>query len=381
MTSNKQNNDVTQICALMLDPYDVSPGQRFRIEQWEPFLKKENITVDYFSFTDDKLREVIYKEGHLAAKIKELLKANLRRVGHTLKAKNYDAVFLYRAASMLGPAWIEKFLRWRKIPIIFDFDDAIFLPDTSKANKKFAWAKFSGSKTADICRLSTSVTVGNSYLADYAKKYNEQVFVVPTSIDTEKYQPIAKKDSGASRVVVGWTGSSTSQYHLEEFEPVLVELLKERDVEIRVVSNREPSFTKVPYIWRSWSAETEVEEIAQIDIGIMPTPDDEWSRGKCALKALQYMALGIPAICTDMGANRDVVKHGENGFLAKSNEEWLTAFKTLIDDASLRRKLGDEARKTVVENYSMERCAELFSDAVKATLQNKNNKKVLSANV
>lgn len=380
MTSN-QENKTTHICALMLDPYDVSPGQRFRIEQWEPFLKQDNITIDYFSFTDDKLREVIYKEGHLGAKIKELFKANLRRVGHALRAKNYDAVFLYRAASMVGPAWIEKFLRWREIPIIFDFDDAIFFTDTAKANRRFAWAKFSGSKTADICRLSTSVTVGNSYLADYAKKHNEQVFVVPTSIDTNKYQPTAKKNSSNSRVVVGWTGSSTSQYHLEQFEQVLAELLKERDVEIRVVSNREPVFTKVPFVWRSWSAETEVEEIAQIDIGIMPTPDDEWSRGKCALKALQYMSLGIPAICTDMGANRDVVKNGENGFLAKTNEEWLTAFKCLIDDAALRRKLGDAARKTVVEDYSMERCAELFTAAVKATLLNKTNKKVLSKNV
>lgn len=376
----KTNPKEIKICALMLDPYDVSPGQRFRIEQWEPFLKKENITIDYFSFTDDKLRDVIYKEGHLAAKIKELLKANLRRLKHTLKAKNYDAVFLYRAASMVGPAWMEKLLRWRDVPIIFDFDDAIFFTDTSKANKRFAWAKFSG-KTADICRLSTSVTVGNSYLADYAKKYNKQVFVVPTSIDTDKYQPAAKKRSDRARVVVGWTGSSTSQYHLEEFEPVLAELLKERDVEIRVVSNREPTFTTVPFVWRAWSAETEVEEIAQIDIGIMPTPDDEWSRGKCALKALQYMSLGIPAICTDMGANRDVVKNGVNGFLAKSSEEWLTAFKALIDDPLLRRKLGDEARRTVVENYSMESCAALFSEAVKATVQNKNNKKVLSANV
>lgn len=377
MVFNKQNNDVIRLCALMLEPYDVCPGQRFRIEQWEPFLEKENISIDYFSFMDNKLREVIYKEGHLATKIRELLKANLRRVGHTLKAKNYDAVFLYRAASMVGPAWLEKSLRWRKIPVIFDFDDAIFFTDTSKANRKFAWAKFSG-KTADICRLSTTVTVGNSYLAGYAKKFNEQVFIVPTSIDTEKYQPVDKKLSDSSRVVVGWTGSSTSQYHLEAFEPVLAELLKERDIEIRIISNREPTFTQIPYVWRSWSPETEVEEIAQIDIGIMPTPDDEWSRGKCALKALQYMALGIPAICSDMGANRDIIQHGENGFLAKSDKEWITAFNTLIDDASLRRKLGNEARKTVVENYSMQHCAELFSEAVKATLQNK--KKVLSAN-
>ena len=120
-------------------------------------------------------------------------------------------------------------------------------------------------------------------------------------------------------------------------------------------------FETIPYEWRSWSPEKEVEEVAQIDIGIMPTPDDDWARGKCALKALQYMALGIPAVCSDVGANRDVVKHGENGFLAKTNEDWLESLKKLVDDEKLRKQLGDEARRTVVENYSMEKCAENFA--------------------
>lgn len=353
----------------MLDPYDRTPGQRFRIEQWEPYLKNQGITIDYFPFTDDKLTEVIYKEGHIPGKIKELTKANIRRLNHIFGANNYDAVFLYRAASMIGPAWMEKILKWRKIPVIFDFDDAIFLTDTSKANRRFGWAKFSG-KTADICRLSSAITVGNEFLADYAGKYNENVTVVPTSIDTDKYQPLEKTETNG-RVKVGWTGSSTSQYHLEMFEPVLEKLLKERDVEIRVISNREPSFKEIDYEWRSWSAETEIEEISQIDIGIMPTPDDDWTRGKCALKALQYMSLGIPAVCSDVGANREVVKHGKNGFLAKTPDEWLESFKKLIDDKSLRKQLGNEARKTVVENYSMKICAQKFGQVVLETVNNK----------
>lgn len=366
------NKKEISVCALMLDPYDTSPGQRFRIEQWEPYLNQDGITTDYFSFTDDALRGVIYQEGKVAAKITELAKATVRRINHVLKASKYDAVFLYRAASMVGPAFLEKFMRMRGYPIIFDFDDAIFMTDVSKANKKFAWAKFSG-KTDEICRLSTSITVGNSYLAEYAEQFNENVYVVPTSIDTNRYQPREKKTRTDGKTVVGWTGSSTSQYHLEEFEPVLAELLKKRDdVEIRVVSNREPSFKTIPYVWRSWAAETEVEEISQIDIGIMPTPDDEWSRGKCALKALQYMSLGIPAVCTDMGANRDVVKHGENGFLAKTSEQWLNCFDALIDDGVLRKRLGDEARRTVVENYSMEKCGKMFAEVIRKTVENKN---------
>lgn len=361
--------DCISICALMPDPYDTTPSQRFRIEQWEPFLKEKNIRLDYYSFADQKLREVIYQDGHIPAKVKELFKANLRRIKQILKAKNYDVVFLHRAASMIGPAWLEKYLQLHKTPLIFDFDDAIFMADVSDANKRFAWAKFSG-KTADICRYSTSITVGNSYLAEYAQKYNDNVYIVPTSIDTIRYQPTGKAVDKNGRVVIGWTGSSTSQYHLEAFEPVLAELIKKRgkDIEIRVVSNREPDFKTIPYTWRAWSPETEVKEIAEIDIGIMPTPDDEWSRGKCALKALQYMSLGIPAICTDMGANRDVINHGENGFLAKTKEQWLDYFETLIDNTELRLKLGKGARKTVVEHYSMKKCAELFANVVEKTL-------------
>lgn len=359
-----------KVCALMPDPYDTTPSQRFRIEQWEPYLKQKNIKIDYHSFSDQRLREVIYQNGQITNKIVELLRANLRRIKQVLKAKKYDAVFLHRAASMIGPAWFEKYLQLSGVPIIFDFDDSIFMTDVSDANKRFAWAKFSG-KTADICKYSKSITVGNSFLAEYARKYNDNVYIVPTSIDTSRYQPREKTNKENKRTVIGWTGSSTSQYHLEAFEPVLAELIKNRseDIEIRVISNREPSFQKIPYTWRTWSAETEVEEISEIDVGIMPTPDDEWSRGKCALKALQYMSLEIPAICTDMGANRDVINHGENGFLAKTSEQWLSYFEILIDDMDLRLKLGKKARETVVNHYSMEKCAELFAEVVEKTLE------------
>lgn len=371
-TVDASMQDEIKICALMLDPYDTSPGQRFRIEQWESFLKKENITIDYFSFTDESLRNVIYKEGHLATKIKELAKANLRRIKDVFKASSYDAVFLYRAASMIGPAWLEKFLTLRGIPIIFDFDDAIFMTDTSKANKKFGWLKFSR-KTDDICRLSTSITVGNSYLAEYAKKYNDNVFVIPTSIDTNRYQPIANRPKENNRVIIGWTGSSTSQYHLEAFESVLAELIKRRgnDVEIRVISDREPSFTTIPYVWRSWSPKTEVNDTLEFDLGIMPLPDDEWSRGKCAAKALICMSLGIPTICSDVGANREVIENCKNGFLAKTTEDWLKYFDVLINDVELRKSLGKEARETVVKSYSMEKCAELFAKVVRRTIEKK----------
>lgn len=350
----------------MLDPFDTMPGQRFRLEQWQPYLKDENIFVDYFAFTDEKLRKVLYKKGHYAAKSLGMLRAMTRRFGQILKSSDYDLVYLYRTASMIGPAWLEKILSFRNVPIIYDFDDAIFLENTSKANKRFGWAKFAG-KTADICRLSTSVTVGNSYLAEYAKKYNDNVYIIPTSIDTTKYKPAQSKDN--KRVIVGWTGSSTSQYHLEKFEPVLEKVIKDLDVELRVISDRQPDFKNLSSKWLPWSAEKEVEITSQFDIGIMPIPDDDWSKGKCAAKALQYMALEIPAVCSDVGANRDVINQGINGFLVETPEEWKSALSKLATDETLRRKMGVEARKTVVENYSMKKCAGLFAQAVNETLE------------
>lgn len=373
MSSIKKPEKIIRVCALMLDPYDTTPGQRFRIEQWEPHLKQNGIVIDHFSFTDEDLRKVLYREGHYAAKVKGMAKAFFRRIGHIFKSSEYDVIYLYRTATMVGPPWLERILKRRKTPFILDFDDAIFITHTSKANARFGWLKFAG-KTAEICSLSDTVTVGNSFLADYAGKYNDNVYVVPTGIDTSKYRLPPPKDKKDEPIIIGWTGSSTSQYQLEDFEPVLAELHKKRgdDIEIRVISDREPAFETVPYVWRAWSSEKEVEETAKIDIGIMPIRDDDWSRGKCAAKALQYMSLGIPAVCSDVGANRDVINHGENGFLAKTPEEWLNFLEKLIDDSRLRAELGAAGRETIVESYSMIKCAELFEQAVRDTVRIKN---------
>jgi glycosyltransferase involved in cell wall biosynthesis len=366
MDGKNTNRREIRICALMLDPYDTMPGQRFRLEQWEPYLKDEGIVIDYFPFSDEKLRNVIYRPGHFAAKAAGMMRATMRRLNQIFKASKYDAVYLYRTASMIGPAWLEKLLSKQKVPIIFDFDDAIFLPNTSKANERFGWLKFA-EKTADICRLSTCVVVGNSYLADYAKKYNDNFHIIPTSIDTNKYQPSRSKENG--KIILGWTGSSTSQYHLESFEPTLEKIIKDLDVELRVISDRPPDFKTLSCNWQAWSAEKEVEITSQFDIGIMPIPDDAWSKGKCAAKALQYMALETPAVCSDVGANREVIEQGVNGFLAESEEEWANALEILVKDDSLRKKMGVEARKTVVERYSMTKCAKLFAEVVRNNLE------------
>ena len=355
------------VCALLPYPEGKVPGQRYRIEQWAPYLRDAGISVDFLPFADVELAELLYEPGRVIAKCMRMAAAFARRVGHLAKIRGYDAVLIYRCACLAGPAVIERLISLLQKPVIYDFDDSIFVLHTAEANGRFGWLKFPG-KTASICRLSNHVVVGNSFLADYTRKYNRRVTIIPTSVDTARYQPV-KKTGSAGPVVVGWTGSSTSQTYLEMFAPVLRELVARRHIELHVISDRRPLLPGVQHIWRRWSADTETQDLSALDIGIMPMPDDAWSRGKCSLKALQYMAMGIPAVCSRVGTNPEVIKQGENGFLAATPEEWLGRLESLVDDPTLRRKLGQEARRTVEERYSMERSAGLFARVVRETVE------------
>jgi len=359
------SNDSSHIsvCALVPYPVDTTPSQRYRIEQWTPYLKKQGIDVELISFVDQGLMELLHKPGHRAAKAFGNAARFGRRIVDAIKTRRYDAVLIHRAACIAGPALLERLVVLLGRPLIYDFDDAIFNLHTTEANRGFAWLKFPG-KTATICRVSKHVVVGNAWLARYARQFNPRVTVIPTSIDTDHYRP-ERKTGPNGRVVVGWTGSSTSQTHLEMFAPLLRELTTRHDVELRVISDREPVLPGVNYVWRPWSANAEVDDLSHFDIGIMPMPDDEWSRGKCAAKALQYMGMGIPTICSAVGANCDVIRHGENGLLATTTSEWMTSLESLVGDAALRERLGMRGRRTVEERYSMRFSAELFARVVR----------------
>lgn len=367
---NKTAKKSIKLCALVLYPYDTAPGQRFRIEQWEPFLNGKGITIDYYSFADPKLIATMPRAGNFVGKVFGLVSASFRRFTQLLQLSKYDAIYLYRAAAMVGPAFFERIIKLIGKPVIYDFDDAIFLTHTATTNRLFGWAKFAG-KTASLCRISDAVTVGNSFLAKYAEQFSKNVSIVPSSVDTTKYVPPAQAGV-RKKTIVGWTGSSTSQTYLEHFNPMLEKVFAgSNNVELHVHSDREPNLPGTPFVWHPWSPDNEVETISNFDIGLMPMPDDNWSKGKCAMKALLYMSLGIPAICSDIGANREVITHGKNGLLCTSNEEWIVAINSLIEDSVLRKELGDEGRRTVEEKYSAEHCASLFADAVFSMLERK----------
>jgi glycosyltransferase involved in cell wall biosynthesis len=288
-----------------------------------------------------------YRPGHLSAKALSILGGCARRVSELLRARRYDAAFVYREAALLGPPWIEALLA-RRAPIVFDFDDAIYLPSNSGANPLARWLKAKG-KAAAICRLASVTTVGNDHLAEFARQHCRSVTVVPTTIDTASYTVVP---SGTKPwPVVGWSGSVTTAEYLLGLAPALRRLAETIDFELRVIG-ADVSIEGVRVQCLPWRAASEVEDLRPLDVGLMPLTDDEWSRGKCALKALQYMALGIPPVVSPVGANMTVVQDGVNGYHASNDAEWVDRITRLLRDPELRRRLGTAARRTVEETYS-----------------------------
>lgn len=359
-------SDMLSVLALVPYPLGTTPSQRFRLEQWAPLLERDHaIRVEWAPFADHRLASLLTRPGHLAAKSGRMVLAGLGRIPVLARARRHDLVLVHRAALLVGPAWLERLLAWSGRPFVFDFDDAIWLRHTSGANPLFDRLKFPG-KTAALCRLASLVVAGSEHLAAYARGHNERVAVVPTSIDISAY--VVRPRPPRARVVVGWTGSATSLTHLEAFAGVLRTIVARRPVEVRVLSTREPVLPGVPVVFRHWTPENEIEEIGAFDIGIKPLPDDEWAWGKCPMKELQYMALGVPAVCSAVGGTREAVRNGENGFQVRSLDEWIARLTQLVDDPALRARLGAEGRRTVEERYSAPASAAVLARALRTVV-------------
>ena len=351
-----------RVLALVPYPADRAPGQRYRIEQWAPLLRRAGVKVTLSPFLSRRGMDLLYEPGHVAAKAQEVLRGYLKRLAEVLLPSSADVIFVYREAALLGPAWIEWLLSLRR-PLVFDFDDAIYLADTSQAN---AWSRRLKpvTKVDTICRIARHVTVGNEFLAGFAKDRARAVTVVPSTIDTDVYQiqPRAR-----NRIpVIGWTGSITTVPYLMALAPALRRLREKQEFELHVIgANIDIAGLTVRCL--PWRGETEPDDLRALDVGLMPLSDDQWSRGKCGMKALQYMALGIPPVVSPVGVNMTIVRDGVNGFYAQAEEEWIDRIALLLEDEPLRRGLGQEAQRTVEESYSARahapRVARIFAEA------------------
>jgi glycosyltransferase involved in cell wall biosynthesis len=205
------------------------------------------------------------------------------------------------------------------------------------------------------------VFAGNQYLADYAAQFNKNIVIVPTTIDTEIYVP-KKKGTSPQTICIGWSGSFSTIQHFAIAIPAL-KRIKEKfgsKVVFRIIGDANYYCKELETQGMAWIAETELEDLSEIDIGIMPLPDDQWSKGKCGLKGLQYMALGIPTLMSPVGVNTEIIQHGVNGYLPGSEDEWVDILSKLTENEDCRSRIGDAGRQTVIEKYSVEAWKEKY---------------------
>ncbi len=356
--------------ALVSKAAGLAPGQRFRLEQWAPRLAADHgITIDFVPFESPRLTELLHQPGQRPQKAAWVLYDFARRLGPVLRSRRYDGVIVFREAALIGPAIYERLVHRLGVPMFFDFDDAIWHPSQlSKANGVFSKLHFFG-KTSTICRLSSGVLAGNEYLAAYARKVSSNVFVIPTSIDLARY-PELPEAADDSRTIVIWSGSTSTLVHFEHAREALEKLARIRPITVKVICNEPPGrpIAGAENVFVRWSEKNEAQEIGASHIGIMPLPDDSYSRGKCGLKALQFMATGRPVVTAPVGMNKDLVRSGDNGILATTTDEWVAALDQLASSRELRARIGGAGRRTVEAEYSATVVAERFARAVRQTL-------------
>jgi glycosyltransferase involved in cell wall biosynthesis len=329
------------------------PSQRFRYEQYVDYLAEHGFRTTFAPILRPGDYAIVYGDRHYARKGVIAAQELVRRSRHLRRLSEYDIVFVQREAVQLGTGWFERSVSRSRAKLVFDFDDAIWLQNASDANRRLAWLK-NPAKTAELISMADLVLAGNAYLADYASKFSNAVEIVPTTIDTDAYGRHHPPPSG-NAICIGWSGSITTIQHFDLMLPVF-RRLRERygdAVRFKVIGDGRYREEELGIQGRDWAAATEVRDLSDFDIGVMPLPDDEWARGKCGLKGLQYMALEIPTIMSPVGVNSDIIEDGRNGFLAADEDEWFTKITNLIESAELRRALGTEARRTVEERYSV----------------------------
>lgn len=355
-------------------PYPTEgPSNRFRVEQYLPYLKERGIVYSLRPFWGSRVYKILYEHGHYLKKTYYFIKGIVGRIKDVMNLRDYDLVFVHREACSIGGAFFEKIASARK-PMIYDFDDSVFLPTYSSANRIARLLKMPR-KIAQIVRMSCSVIAGNNYLRGYAAQYNGNVAVLPTPIDTNRYSPARNAAGDKHKVVIGWIGSYTNNQYLGIVRNALLELVRKygSSIEVRLIGCRRDFLNAPGVTCRNWSLSSEISDLQGFDIGIMPIWDDDWTRGKCAFKIVQYMSVGASVVASPVGLNKEIVRDGVNGFLAADEKEWLEKLCLLIDNPAIRQRFALEGRATIEREYSLKVMAPKFISILEKAYADKRN--------
>ena len=357
MPTTFKNKKIYVICPV---PQGEAAGQRLKYEQYFQSWRDNGYEIQVSSFMDAELWGVVYTEGNNIKKFLGVFKGYLRRFVDLFLFNKFDIVYVFMWGTPFGSSLYERMLRLLSYKVIYDIEDNVMMEQSSALNPITRFLRGSG-KTKYLIKTADHVITSSPFLNDYALELNQkdQATFISSSIDTNRFIPV-NKYTNESIPVVGWTGTFSSKEYLDLLAPVFLELAKRIKFKLRVIGNFEYSIPGVDLEVIQWTKEKEVTDLQGIDIGLYPLPQNKWVLGKSGLKALQYMAFGLPTVATNVGTTPKIIQHMDNGILVEKENEWIEALEILIQKPELRKKLGNNARQTVLLSYSTDVIGELY---------------------
>ena len=363
---------------LVICPYPpgVAAAQRLKFEQYYDDWRAAGWEVDVAPFMDLGLWRVLFERGHVGAKSFAVAKGYARRARDLIRLRSYDLVYCHMFVTPLGTSLAERTIRGLARKLVYDVEDNVMAHvagldrfGSDHPNRLLRFLRGPG-KYRFLVREADHVVTSSPALNARCKAINRHAAAtyISSSVDADRFQP-ANRYGNDAIVTIGWTGTFSSRPYLDLLRGVLQKLAKERRFRLRVIGNFDYELPGVELDVVRWTADREIEDLRAMDIGLYPLPADEWVSGKSGLKAIQYMMMGLPCVATDVGTTPLIIRDGENGLLVRTEEDWLVALKRLLDDADLRRRLGEAARADAVAKYSTKAIAAQYRRVLESVME------------
>ncbi|MEO7277582.1 MAG: glycosyltransferase [Sphingomicrobium sp.] len=349
---------------LVLCPYPigVAAGQRLKFEQYYDDWRAHGWEVTISPFMTRDMWDIAFDRGHLGRKLVGLIVGTGRRLRDLFRIGRYDLIYSFMYLTPVGTTGLERIGRRAAKKLIYDVEDNVLGGaagiGATNPNRVLRLLRGAG-KYRYLAREADHIITSSPALNDVCRQINRHgaCTYISSSIDAARFQP-ANDYSEDRTLTIGWTGTFSSRPFLDLIAPMLQRLASKRDFKLRVIGNFDFALPGVDLEVIRWTAEREVADLQAIDIGLYPLPiDDDWVSGKSGLKAITYMMMGLPCVATAVGTTPLIIRDGENGLLVRTEGEWIDALRRLLDDPGLRRRLGEQARRDAVENYSTDAIA------------------------
>lgn len=340
-----------RILVLCPHPVNVAPGQRLKYEQYFPFFREAGYEIKVSPFMTMRFWNIVYTKGHFLEKVFWTIFGYFKRIFDLFRVPFYDGVYVFLWVTPFGLPLFEFVCRLFSKKIVYDIDDMVFLGHSSEANRFFQSLK-GKKKMIYLMGKSDHVITCTPKLDEFVRKFNTNTTDISSTINTEEYIPI-NQYKNEDQIVLGWSGSHSTSKYLKLLEAPLKKLQERVNFKLLVIGDGSFNIPGINIEAIDWKEEDEVKNLQKIDIGLYPLPDEPWVYGKSGLKALQYMALGIPTVASSVGTIHRIIDSGTNGFLVLENNEWENILFNLINDAETRKKVGTNGRTTVEDRYSL----------------------------